>query len=478
VALNADVLVAGAGIAGLACAAAQSGFGQRVAVFESDATLGGRAIDWRDEVTGDDVDIGPHVLSNEHHHFLALLRRLGTADKVLWQADPFITLLDRGRHLRISSPAWLPPFQGLPNLPEVLGAVSPRDLLSNWRVAWQAVQLDECGTLALDGEDAQCYLRRMGVSARMLEWFWTPTVMALLNVPLQRCSAASMMRIFRLMLGRSGYHFGFPRIGLGQLYAPGCRRVIEQAGGAVRTMAAVREVVIADGRFHGFVLERGERVQARCGVLALPPQALAQVCGHGAAAAPLRALAQRAGRFQSCPYVSTMLWFDRKVTQERFWARVWRPGDLNTDFYDLANIRQQPPEGSMVVSNAIYAHATWGWSDERIIEQTRREVAEFAPLARRAGLLHARVHRTPMAIPCPLPGSERLRPDNQTAVPGLWVAGDWTATAVPCSMESAARSAAITAEAAAAEFGRHVRPASPPPDCTGTVALLREWRVG
>lgn len=473
--MEADVLIAGAGVAGLACAAALADAGWRVAVFERDEAPGGRAASWTDEATGDVVDIGPHVLSSEHHHFIALMERLGTADQVLWQPDPFITLLDKGRKLRISSRTWLPPLQGLPNLSTALSSVSALDLFSNWRVTLQATRLSEAATLALDHEDALSYLRRMGVTREVVDWFWTPVVMSLLNVPLERCSAAAMMRVFRLMVGRSGYHFGFPRAGLVELFAPGCRKRIERAGGSVLTSTAVRGLMVSDARFEGFVLAGGRRVRSRCGVLALTPQALAEACATGGAGA-LGSLVEDARRFEPSPYVASMIWFDRKITHERFWARVWRPEDLNTDFYDLSNIRGHGGRApSLVVSNAIHAHEAWHWSDEEIVERTRREIAEFAPGAERATVRHSRVHRIPMAIHAPLPGSESLRPPNSTAVRGLWLAGDWTATAVPCSMESAARSAAVAAEAVAAHLGRSLRLVKPPPETTGLVAALRHW---
>lgn len=445
-------------------------------MLEREIFLGGRACSSVDEVTGDSVDIGPHVVSSEHRNFLALLARLGTAHQLAWQPEPLITLLDAGRLLRMHSPAWTPPLHGLPNLPNALRCVTPRDLLSNWRVAWRAARLDEAATLALDGEDALGYLRRMGVSARFIEWFWASSMLALLNVPLAHCSAAAMMRVFRLMLGRSGYHFAFPKIGLSELYVPGCRRAVEAAGGSVQTAAGVREVILRDGRFHGFVLADGRQVTGRRGVLALAPQALQVLVNgcDGQARTLLAGLGQAAGFFEPCPYVSTMLWFDRPLTNERFWARVWQAGDLNMDFYDLSNIRPGSAGApTLIASNAIYAHAAMGWSDDRIIAQTRCELEQFAPLAAQAKLHHARVHRIPMSVLCPLPGSEARRPGTATGLDGLWLAGDWTATAMPCSMESAARSGALAAEAICAVSGRPRKIAEPAPETTGLVRLLR-----
>jgi len=468
-----DVAIAGGGIAGLGCGALLADEGLRVLVLEQDGWLGGRAASWRDEATGDMADIGPHVITTEHRNFMALLERLGTAGQVLWQRQPLITLCDAGQALHMPASSLPPPLHGLPLVPNALRRISLLDGLSHWRLAWRAARLDEAATLALDAEDAAGYLRRMGVRERAIDWFWRSAMLALLNVPLERCSAASVMRIFRLAMGRSGYCFGLPQVGLSQLFAPGCVERIERAGGAVRTGVRVHAVHSAGNAFSGFALHDGTAVTAQGGVLALPPQAVASLAG-GSGLPALASLADVARRFEPSPYSSTYLWFDRPVTTERFWGRVWNPQDLNTDFYDLSNIRPGLKGGPAVIAcNAIYTRQEMAWSDADIVEKTRREIVDFAPGAAQARVVHARVHRVPMAIPCPLPGSESLRPTNATGLSGLWLAGDWTATRVPCSMESAARSGALAAEAVLAQAGRARQLAIPAPETTGMVALLR-----
>jgi 15-cis-phytoene desaturase len=442
-----------------------------VAVIERDAWLGGRAASWRDESTGDMADIGPHVITTEHRNFLALLERLGTAGQVLWQRQPLITLCDAGQALHMPASSWPPPLHGLPLLPNALRRISVLDAASHWRLAWHGARLDEQATLALDGESAVGYLRRMGVRERAIEWFWRSAMLALLNVPLERCSAAAAMRVFRLAMGRSGYCFGLPQVGLSELFAPGCVARIGRAGGLVRTGVAVQRLVGREGRFGGFILEEGTLVKAACGVLALPPQAVGALAQGDPA---LATLAHAAGRFEPSPYISSFLWFDRPLTRERFWGRVWNPSDLNTDFYDLSNIRPALQGGpALIACNAIHTHDEMDWTDAEVIEKTRREIADFAPQAAQARVVHARVHRVPMAIPCPLPGSETLRPASATGLTGLWLAGDWTATAVPCSMESATRSAALAAEGVLARLGRAKPLAIAAPETTGMVALLR-----
>jgi uncharacterized protein with NAD-binding domain and iron-sulfur cluster len=477
---RADVIIAGAGIAGLSCAAALSGCGLRVVVLEALPLLGGRAASWKDPPTGETVDIGPHVITSEHRNFLALLERLGTGRGVCWQRQPLITLLDAGRQLRMRSSGLTPPLHGLPNLPNALRCVSMLDLLSNMRIGWCAMRLDEPGVLALDDIDALSFLRQHGVSGRFIQWFWASAMLALLNVPLERCSAASMMRVFRLLLGRSGYCFGFPAVGLAELYVPGCRRLIENGGGAVLTSTIVQAVLLGDdGCFEGFALEDGSQLRAGAGVLGLPPQGLAALQVQGAGAERLSPLVRLAGGLEPSRYVSTMLWFDRKLTRERFWSRVLAAGDLNTDFYDLSNIRggARADSPSLIAANAIHASEAWTWSDAEVIARTCEELAEFVGPLATAELRHARVHRVPMAVPCPAPGFERARPRPESGVPGLWLAGDWTATSLPCSMESAARSGALAAEAVAAAHRRDLRIALPAPETRGLSGLLRRRRL-
>ena len=472
--LHADVAIAGGGVAGLACGAALADAGLRVVLAERDDWLGGRAASWVDPPTGDVVDIGPHVLSTEHRHVLALLERLGTRDAVTWQPQPLITLLDGQRVLRMRSSRWPPPLQGLPNLGQALRGLGPADLLSNRGVAWEAARIDEVGTLRLDGEDALHWLRRKGVTPRSIDWFWRPATLALLNLPLERCSAASFLRVFRLMLGRSGYHFGFPAVGLSELFVPGCRARIVAGGGQVLTAAPVQRAVVRDGRFGHLELAGGGRIVAPCGLLALPPEEMG-AAWPGGDAGPREP--RWKGRLRPVRYISTVLWLDRPLGVDRFWARVWRPGDLHLDFYDLSRIRRRPPgEPSIVASNAIHVDAAWHWTDDRLIAKTRQEIAEFAPHAAAAQVRHARVHRIGCAVPALEPECESLRPAQATPWGGLWIAGDWTATGLPCSMESAARSAALAAEAIAASLGRHVRLVQPLPETQGLVGLLRRRR--
>lgn len=437
--MQTDVLIVGGGLAGLACAVGLERSGLGVLLLEASERLGGRAQSWVDRTTGDTIDIGPHILLTEYPNLLRLLEMLGTRERLAWQTDELITLLDARGRTRMRTWALPPPLHLAPSLLRAR-SVRLRDKLSNARLTWLAMHLDERDVASLDGIDAYRFLRRMGVSGRFIDWFWASVAMTLLNVPLERCSAGALMRVYRQLIGHRDVHIGFATAGLAELFAPHCARRIEAAGGRILLQAPAASLVIDAGRVSGARLANGTRIAARVCVAAVPPQTLAALLPAGAAHGA-GGLAAAAAQFEPSPYVSTYLWFDRKLTHARFWTRVWSPRTLTYDSYDLSNIRAGwAARPSVIASNIIYSHRAHGLTDAQIVAAVARELAEFAPAARRARILHAVVNRIPMAIPLPLPGSERRRPGTAAPLDGLLLAGDWTRTGLPASMESAVRS--------------------------------------
>lgn len=475
--METSVIIIGGGIAGLACAVALSDSGLRPVVLERDRLPGGRARSWTDRTTGDRVDIGPHILLSEYRNMLRLLDLLGTRQQVVWQDKKFITLVDRPHPVTIRMSRLPAPLHFLPSLLKV-PQVSQRDLVSNARLLWLVARLTEADSLELDGTDAESFLRRMSVSERFIEWFWRSAAMTIMNTPLERCSAGALLGFFRYMMGISGYQVGFPAGGLGDLFAPAAARRIEAAGGRVLLNTAAAGITGNEQGVTGVRLTDGSHLAARWCVAAIPPQELPALLPDAwvGRQAQFRALSE----FAPSPYVSSYLWFDRKLTDERFWSRVWSPETLNYDFYDLSNIRPGWGERpSVIAANLIYSDRAAHLSDEEIVAATVHEIAGYAPVAAQARVRHASVHRIPMAIPAPYPGTERLRPGPETPVEGLYLAGDWLQTGLPASMESAVRGGWLAAERVLAAAGRPRQVALPPPEVTPPLRLLahlRRWR--
>jgi 15-cis-phytoene desaturase len=444
--LQFDVVIVGGGIAGLTAGVALADAGLRCAVVEKQRILGGRARSWTDPKTGDPVHIGPHIMLSEYANFLSLLDSLGTKHKVVWQKAPhFITMVDGQREIGMKLADLPPPMPFLPSvlLDETVGMV---DKLSNFKLTAYAMRLSPEDIYRLDQKDALSLLREMGVTEAYIDYFWRFVGMAILNVPLEMCSAGALMRFYRHLVGRRTIQVGFADGGLGDLFAPASRERIERAGGRVLTGADVASFLVGErgARVRGVLLADGTRLVAPKTIAALAPQELAKLV-HPAwrAARPFAHL----HLFEPCPYVSTYLWFDRKITDRQFWARRFRANDLNCDFYDLSNIHSGWKERpSVIATNAIWSHRAEGMTDEDIVARTRAELEEYLPLARDAKLVHFVVNRIPMAIHCPRPGTESRRPRCETPLDGLLLAGDWTKTEYPSSMESACYSGYVAAE--------------------------------
>ncbi len=447
-----DVVVVGGGLAGLTTALGLALEGTDVVVVEKSPRLGGRAQSWVDETTGDPVHIGPHILLSEYPNMLRLLEILGTEDRVIWQNDHFLTLTEGERAIPTEQWSLPAPLHFMPTFILDDRTTLP-EKLSNFPVTLYAMQMQEADVLRLDGMNAYAFLRRMGVSRRYIADFWSFMCMAIMNVPIELCSAGALMRFYKRFIGHSGFSFGFPDGGLGDLFAPDAKRMIEQAGQQVMLESEVVAFSGDEDRVTGVKLADGRRIEAQKTVAALPPQAL-RALSRSEWVDRHRLFADLV-HFQPCPYVSSFVWFDRKLTDLKMWARVHSPNDLNCDFYDLSNIhRGWEDRPSVITSNIIYCERAAGMSDEEIVEATVGEIAEFLPAASMDRVEHWVVNRIPMAIHCPFPGTERRRPPVNTPIGDLWVAGDWTRTGLPSSMESACMSGWMVAEQIQEDLGR------------------------
>lgn len=468
-----DVVIVGGGIAGLACAVALCDSGFKVTLIEQSDALGGRARSFADSVTGDVVDIGPHILLTEYRNMLRLLDRLGTREQVIWQTDKLITLVERGRTVVMRSHRLPPPLHLLPSLLAV-SSISLRDKLSNIRPTWEAMKITQADITSLDAIEAQDFLRHNGVSNRFIEWFWASVAMTILNVPITHCSTGSLLGFYRHLVGNNRVRIGFPRVALGALFVPGASRAIESAGGEIMFQRRVKRLRDRDGRVTGVVLDDEQSIEARFCVLALPPRELSELL-------PPEWLARHAsfrdvGALQPSPYISSYIWFARKLTQEPFWTRAWSPTNLNYDSYDLSNIRAGwSDRPSVIASNIIYSHRAHDLADDEIIEATLRELAEFVPAAATTPVRHARVHRIPLGKLCPFSGIERGRPEPRTPIRGLFLAGDWIRSGLTDSMESAVRAAWLAAEQVCADAGKPRTLALPLPETAGLAALVRRF---
>lgn len=475
---NPDVTIVGGGLAGIAAAVGLLGKGYDVTIVESNDRLGGRARSWRDEKTGDPVHIGPHIVMSEYPNFFKLLDRLGSRDTVVWQEDLFVTIMEGQTKYEKRQSNWLPaPFTYVPSEMKD-DSYGRRDALSNLPVMLYALQMDDEDAMKLDNFNAYGFLRAMGVSDRFINSVWRFSCQAIMNMPLEYCSAGALMKFYRSFIGYNDYKIGFPKEGLGEMFAPQAEDYIENHENGELLMEREVTELMADGdRIDGVRLGDGTAIESDRTVIALTVPQLQKLLPRDWRRN--YSYFSELGYFEPCRYISPYIWFDRKITDMMFWARRYDYADLNCDFYDLSNIAPSvEDERSLITSNIIYSDRVPELSDEEIVEETVYELSESFPEVEDAQVTHSVVNRIPLAIHAPYPGTQQRRPPADSPIEGLYLAGDWIDTGLPSSMEGAAKSGWMTAESILSKDDRSATLVEAPREIEGlakTIDRIGQW---
>lgn len=446
--LNPDVVVIGAGVAGLRTAVTLTREGRRVLVLEARSRLGGRATAFRDRVTGERVDNGQHVLLGCYRETLAFLREIDADDRVHRDPALAVTMIgsDGTRHtLRAAS---------LPSPLNFLGGIARWSALG-WRdrgavlrlarplrAAYAASQRAPGPSSPVSSETAMDWLRRHGQTDRLLEMLWEPLALAALNQPAGTAGAETFVRVLGEMFGapdEGAAAIVMPIRPLDETYAEPARRAIEEAGGSVRTGARARVEIRESATT---VAVGDEEWQPRAIVVAVPWFALPDVLVGETA--PLAGLLHDAAQTAASAIATVNLWFDRIVLEDRF---VGLPGRTLQWVFDKRQVFGGSASHLSLVSSG--ASDVIQRSNDALIALAVDELKGALPKVREARLVNATVIREPRAT-FSLAPDQPPRPATATAIPGLFLAGDWIDTGLPATIESAARSGRWAADAAAA----------------------------
>jgi zeta-carotene desaturase len=241
---------------------------------------------------------------------------------------------------------------------------------------------------------------------------------------------------------------GVPAVALADLY-DGCRVAMEGKGGEVVLRAPVRNMVLENGGVAGVRFDQGREERADAYLFAVPHGVLAELLPDGAK--HIDPSLGSLGKLKDAPITGVHFWFDRQVMQEPFITLL----DTTTQWIFNKTALYGAPNGkNKKVTNGQYLQLVISASydllqkpRQEIIDLCLKEVRQALPAARDANLVKATVIKEPAATFSPEPGVDQWRPRQQTRIAGLFLAGDWTATGWPATMEGAVRSGYLAAEA-------------------------------
>jgi zeta-carotene desaturase len=429
-----EVIIIGGGFAGLAAGVALAEAGKRVCLLEQKPYLGGRARSFRDPTTGSIVDNGQHLFMGCYHSTIQFLKTIGTLDRLHFQPRLDIPFLDRdGRLTRLDCPDLPSPWHLLLGVLRA-GSFSFKQKLEVLRLG-KDLRSDGEKSAPHASESVTAWLSRRGQSEGLQHNFWDLLCIAAMNEDPRIASAQLFERVLRLALFSSpaDSRLGIARVGLSECYTAAATAFIEARGGQVQTGRNVKQLTIADHTCRGVDLGAGEIIECVSVISAVPWQQLATILPSDL----LRGEPFFAGvlALRPAPIISINLWFDAPITDLEF---VGLRGTNVQWLFDKSRILGAKDHCIALVLSGAHEHVSR--SKEELLAISLRELGEVLPAVRNAKLVHSLVIKERFATFSPSPEAEPLRPHARTPIQNLFLAGDWTATGLPATIEGAVQS--------------------------------------
>ena len=437
----------GGGLAGLAAGVALADAGCRVRLFEQRPYLGGRATSYA-LPNGEHVDNCQHVTLGCCTNLADFYRRVGAAHKI--EFFDRLVFLDPQGLTGIMEADFLPAPIHMTGSFLFFAPLSYVDKLSIARALAAILFAGGCPKDAYEAEPISMleWLRRRKQTPAAIERFWRMVLVSALNEELDRTDARFGIDVFwkAFLANRTGYRMGVPSVPLSELY-DGCRAAIEKKGGEVILRSPVRTLRFEGGTLRAAIFDGAREETAESFILALPQDRTAELLPKEIRFA--NPALNHLEKFKVSPITGVHFWFDRQVTQEPFITLL----DTQTQWI-FNKTALYGPAGTAADAKGQYlqlvisaSYDLLRKSREEIIDLCLKEVRQALPAAREARLVKATVIKEATATFSPEPGVDQWRPAQETRTPGLFLAGDWTQTGWPATMEGAVRSGYLAAEA-------------------------------
>jgi zeta-carotene desaturase len=438
-----SVTVIGAGVAGMsaACALAEAGF--RVQLVEQRGYLGGRASSYLHPGVNEVIDNCQHVLFGCCTNLIGFYRRIGVVDRIHWTRE-MTTIEPGGRRSRLGpfelGPLRLPaPLHSAPSFLNAK-AFTFADKLALGR-AVRAMLKPEA--LIDTRESLGDWLRRHKQTEGAINRFWRLVIASALNAEIDSIAVPYAAKVIRELFMNSAQagSMGMSTVPLSELYA-NVTPFLGERGGSVLLNTYVEGASWDEETSQWLICTRTGELISDYVILALPFEVTQKLLPHLPAEEGSEKLARQLERHEHWPICSVHLWFDRDITNLEHAVL------LDREIHWMYNQSKLQGRGDHYIELVVSAtRAFAALPREAAIDQALRELAEFFPAVASAKLEKAALVKEVRATFGVPPGIDSARPAAESPWPNLFLAGDWVQTGWPSTMESAARSGHLAAEA-------------------------------
>lgn len=448
-----SIVVVGGGVAGIAAAVRLAEAGERVTLIETRKRLGGRATSFGDPRSGRILDNCQHVLMGCCSNLIDLYQRLDVLDRIEWHTKTFWA--NPPHEPDVMSPGWLPAPAHFTRSFLAMRGFTFEEKRMIGRAMWAMIRMGLKGRLTWRGKTFAAFLETTGQSPAVVLRFWDPVIISACNLAVDRCDASYALKVFQEGFIGSAWAaaMGISTVPLVELYER-ATAIIEGAGGAVDLGTSAKAIAYDGTRATGVVTEHGF-VPAAFVVSAVPADRLDKLASDTLKSADrrLRSLLS----IRSSPILGVHLFFDAPVMTT---PHLVLPGRGTQWLFDKGTVeRGDAGDGPPLhhVHAVISGAEAWMELDEAtIVERVVADVQWALPQARGLVPVEARSVKEKRATFAVEPGIDALRPsalaDARGGVRNLLLAGDWTDTGWPATMEGACRSG-YAAAAAVTESG-------------------------